>query len=132
MRRHVDWQAVDEGGEVGPVVMVEAAQEVLVGLAVARVPRDDDARDELQDLAGAQYGPAVEQRRTDRALRGSVRAANGIVLVAPGDLHSVQLPAGGRRQRRCRGLMGACGLAMGRSGNTCQDGGPCSGLGPTA
>ena len=36
----VDRHAVDETGEVGAVVQVEPAQQVLVGLALAGVDRD--------------------------------------------------------------------------------------------
>jgi hypothetical protein len=95
MRRHVDRQAVDAGREVGAVVEVEAAQEVLVGLAVARVLRDDEAGHELEHLARAQGGAALQQLGADHALRGCVGAAHRVVVMAAGDLDLVELRGNG-------------------------------------
>lgn len=46
----VDGQPVDEEGEVGAVVGVEPAKEVLLGLAAALVLVDDEPRDQAQDV----------------------------------------------------------------------------------
>jgi hypothetical protein len=49
------------------VVEVEAAQEVLVGLARAGVPGGDDARSVLDQVAGAQAQALAELGRTGHA-----------------------------------------------------------------
>jgi hypothetical protein len=69
VRRHVDRHAVDPGREVGAVVEVEAAQVVLVGLAVAAVLRDDDAGNEFEHLGGPQRRPALDQLATSPCQR---------------------------------------------------------------
>jgi hypothetical protein len=94
MRRHVDGHAVDAGGEVGAVVEVEAEQEVLVGLAVARVLRDDEAGHELEHLARALRRAAAQQLALDDPLRRRIGRAHRVVVVAGhGD---------GFLRRRCR------------------------------
>jgi hypothetical protein len=60
VRRHVDRHAFHARQEVGAMVEVEAAQEQLVRLPVTRVLRDDQARNQLEDLAGAQERPVFE------------------------------------------------------------------------
>jgi hypothetical protein len=104
VRRHVDRHAGDEGREVGAVVEVEAAQEVLVRLAVAAVLRDDHAGHELEQLGRAQRGPALDQLGRDRALAGRVGAADGVVVVADhgdrGELHRLAHRNRGDGQQR--------------------------------
>jgi hypothetical protein len=95
--RHVDRQALHPGGEVGAVVEVVAAQEVLVGLAVAGMLRDDEARHRLKHLAGTQQRQVGQPLAADGALRGGIRRADAVVVVA-GHLHV--LHAGGRLRRR--------------------------------
>ena len=58
------------------MVEVEAAQEVLVGLAVAAVLRHDEARNGLQQLAGAQHRTGFELRARDRALARGFNVAD--------------------------------------------------------
>ena len=70
VRRHVHRHASDRRREVGAVIEVEAAQVVLVGLALAAVLADDDARDGFEDFAGPHDRPRVELPRGDRALAG--------------------------------------------------------------
>ena len=65
---HVDRHALDPGLEIGAVIEVEAADEVLVRLAVARVLGDDQTRDGLEQLALAGDRPKPEIRRTDSPL----------------------------------------------------------------
>ena len=65
--------------EVGAVIEVEAAQEVLVGLALAAVLRDDDARHGLEHFAVAHERPLVELLRGDRALARRLRDADEIL-----------------------------------------------------
>ena len=112
MGGHVDRHAVDAGSEVGAVVEVEAAQEVLVGLAVARVLGDDQAGHELEHFAGAQGRAALQQLAVDHALRGGVRSADSIVVVAALDLDT--LGSGG--------LGGGWGLGAGSGASQRGDG----------
>ena len=51
VRRQVKRHIVEEYGEIRAVVEIEAAQEILVGLAAAGVLRDDDAGHRLQDFS---------------------------------------------------------------------------------
>ena len=86
VRRHVDGRARDPGGEVGAVVDVEAPHVVLVGLALAAVLADHDARDRLEHLARAVHGPLLDLLRGDDAHRARLRqaeeAVHGLVQVA--------------------------------------------------
>jgi hypothetical protein len=69
MRGHVHGHAVDAGGEIGAVIEIEPAQEVLVRLAAAAVLSDDQPGHDFEQLARAQHGAQVELfrgRDTDR------------------------------------------------------------------
>ena len=105
VRRHVDRHAVDEGREVGAVVEVEAAQVVLVRLAVAAVLRHDHAGHELEHLGRPQGRPALDQLRGHGAGAGRVGAADGVEIVAA-HLRRRQLlrcaRVGDRGRGRCR------------------------------
>jgi len=79
---HVDGHAVDKGREVGAVVEVEAAQEVLVGLAVAAVLGDDHAGHEFEHLGRAQGRAAFDQPGCDGALAGRIGCAHRVVVIA--------------------------------------------------
>jgi hypothetical protein len=68
MRVHVHGNAIDAGGQVGAVIQVEAAQEILVGLAIARVLSDHESGNGFEQLAGAHHGTRLELRARDRAL----------------------------------------------------------------
>ena len=65
MGRHVDGHAVDPDREIGAVVKVEAAQEILVGLALAGVLGDDQAGHGFKRLAGPQEGHGIHLRAAD-------------------------------------------------------------------
>ena len=54
MRRHVDRDAGDRAREIGPVVELEAAQIVLVGLPLAAVLADHEPRNILEHLSRPQ------------------------------------------------------------------------------
>ena len=62
VRRQVKRHAVEEYGEVCAVVEIEAAKEILVGLAAAGVLRDDHARNSLQDFCRTKNRTIVELR----------------------------------------------------------------------
>jgi hypothetical protein len=53
VRRHVDRHAIDKAGEIGAMIEIEAAKEILVGLAAARMLRGDDAGHVLDQFADA-------------------------------------------------------------------------------
>ncbi len=65
--------------EVGAVVEVEAAHEVLVRLAVAGVLRDDQARHGLEQLAFARDRPRAQVGCADVSLRRTARRADQVV-----------------------------------------------------
>jgi len=91
---HVHRHAVDRRGEVGPVVEVEAAQEILVGFAVAAVLGDDEPRHHFQHLARAQQRTALEFLRGHGALARRIRIADQLLLAAGDDDHFLQIPGG--------------------------------------
>ena len=76
VRRHVHRRAGHRHREIAAVIEVEAAQEILVGLALAAVLRDDHARHRLEHFALAHDRPHVELTRGDRALAGRLRDAD--------------------------------------------------------
>jgi CopG family transcriptional regulator, nickel-responsive regulator len=78
VRAHVDGHAVDGDGEVGAVVQVEAAQEVLVGLALAAVLGDDEAGRGLQQFPRAVDGAGLELGGQHHALARRLRLADSI------------------------------------------------------
>ena len=120
MARHVHRHAVDEGGEVGAVVQVEAAQEVLVRLTVAAVLGDDHPRHELQHLGLAQDRAALDQLGVHHALAGGIGRADRIVVVAlhrhGGQFGDVRLGGFGSPGRcaglGCPGVRGVCGAGQ--------------------
>ena len=63
MCRHVDRHAVDGDGEIGAVIEIEAAQEILVGFAFAGMLGDDQARHRLKQLATRGRARSVPRRR---------------------------------------------------------------------
>ena len=100
---HVHRHAQDEGGEVAAVVEVVAAQEVLVGLAVAAVLGDGHAGHRLQQLGRAQQRAQRQALDADLALGGAARFAE---LRAAADADGVQRARwvglrGGVRRRCC-------------------------------
>ncbi len=72
--RPVDRHAIDEAGEVRAVVEVEATHQVLVGLALARMDRDHQARHGLVEL------PNAVDRPQDNFLTGYRPLAGGHCL----------------------------------------------------
>ena len=66
VQRHV----IHKGREVGAVVQIEPAHEVLIGLTAARVLRDDQTRNRLQDLARTKERTLPQLHRARHADRG--------------------------------------------------------------
>ena len=85
MRRHVERHAVEERREVGAVVQIEPAHEVLIGLTAARVLRDDQTRDRLQDLARAEQRTLPQLHRARHADGGRIGDPKQAVLPAHDD-----------------------------------------------
>ena len=111
--------AVDPGGKVGPVVEIETTEVILVRLAVAAVLADDQSGNELEDLAGPQQRPVLDQLRGDRPLARGVGRPDAVVVMAGHD--------GGRElalRRLCRAGGGRLCCGMRRAGEGCRDHGP--------
>ena len=89
VRAHIDGHARDVGREIGPVVEIEAAQEILVRFAGAAVLRDDHARNVFQNLAGAQQRPIVDQLRCYDTCAGRIHGPDCIFVVAD-HFHGIQ------------------------------------------
>ena len=106
VRRHVDRHALEPRLEVGAVVEVEAANEVLVRLAVAGVLRDDEARDRLEQLAFSRQWAKAEVGRADVSLGGGRCDADEIVRT-PGNLNDAERS----RSAAVRGDSGAVALS---------------------
>src|SRR5450631_2030331 len=73
VRGQVDGHAVHGEGEVGAMIQIESAQEILVRLAIAGVLGDHEAGNGLHDLATAEQG---------RSLRSSAPTAPSEALTA--------------------------------------------------
>jgi hypothetical protein len=111
MRREIERHSVQPRLEVGSVVEVEAAHEVLVRLAVARMLRHDHPRHRLQQLAFARDRAEPELGGADAARRGAHRHAAKVVAAAHHFDGVERQPARGVRLRR--GLPGLRGRAGG-------------------
>ena len=85
MRRHVERHAVEERREVGAVVQIEPAHEILVGLTSAGVLRDDQARHRLQDLARAEQRTLPQLHRARHTDGGRIGDPKQAVLPAHDD-----------------------------------------------
>src|SRR5439155_1583900 len=71
--------------EVGTVIEVEPAQEVLVGLPSSAVLRDDEARHQFQYLAWSKDGSVLDQLAGDPAGARGVGSSDRVLVMA-GDL----------------------------------------------
>lgn len=85
MCAHVDRRTIDKACEVGAVVEIETAKEVLVGLAAARMLRCDHAGYVLHQLSGAGDRHILEIGIADRALRTGLGNADGFEAAAIDD-----------------------------------------------
>ena len=104
MGRHVDRHAGEIDGKVGTVIQVEPAQEILVGLAVAAMLRDDHARHEFEHFAGPQHRPGLDAFGSHAALAGCVGAADsGVVMAEHVDSGSIEFVADGHARHQPAG-----------------------------
>ena len=110
MGGHVDRYAGDVDTEIRAVVEVEAADEVLVGLAAPGMLGGDDAGGRLEELARAQNRPPGEVEAAGRALVGRDRDAGQLV----GALADVYLVIDEERLRCLFSLSVRCRI-LGRS-----------------
>ena len=89
VRGHVDRHALESRLEIRAVIEVEAANEVLVRLPVARVLRDDEAGHGLEQLALARDWAEAQVRGADVAL-GSRRGDADEVIDTAQDLDGAE------------------------------------------
>jgi len=82
VRRHVDRDTVDRGREIGPMIELETAQVILVGLAFPAVLTDDQTGDLFKDLARAEQRTIGDLLCVDGA-RGRGRSGSDEVGRAP-------------------------------------------------
>jgi len=75
----IDWHSLEACLKVGAVVEVEAADEVLVCLALAGVLRHDESGDDLQQLAIAHDSSQSKVGDSHATFRGRVRDAAEVV-----------------------------------------------------
>ena len=101
VRHHVDRHAVDRQREVGAVVGVEAAQEVLVRLAAARVLHHHQPGRDAQDVLHAADRPQLEVAVPDRERRRGADRRCAFTTVSVGG--SGGRGRGGRREEGERG-----------------------------
>ncbi len=69
VRRQIHRHPVEKRREIGAVIEVESAQEILVRLPAAGVLGDDHAGDGLQNFPRPEQGTGLQLRGADRALR---------------------------------------------------------------
>ncbi len=62
---HIDRHAVDRDGEIGAVIEIETAQEILVGLAVPAVLGDDQTRHDFERFRGPRQWSGVDSFAAD-------------------------------------------------------------------
>ena len=91
---HVHRRAIDRHGEIAAVIEVEAAQEILVGLPLAAMLRDDHARDRLEHLCLAHERADVELPRRDRPLARRLGDADQVLrrILDVGQIRERPLP----------------------------------------
>ena len=73
MGAHVDRHVVEPDIDIGAMVEIEAAQEILVGLALAAMLGDDQPRHDLERFAHAIDGLLLDLLTGDHPLRRGVR-----------------------------------------------------------
>ncbi len=76
MRWHVDRNPRDAHGKIGPVIQIEPAQVVLIGLPLAAVLTNHQPRHRFEHLARARYRPGFQLSCCDGALRCRAGDAN--------------------------------------------------------
>ncbi len=75
---HVGGHTINEGGEIGAVIEIETAQEILVCLTLTRMLGSDQTGNGLEHLASAQNRPEVEIAIAHDARRPGVGDADKV------------------------------------------------------
>ncbi len=127
--RPVDGHVVDEVGDIGAVVEVVAPHQILVGLALAGMDGDHQARGGLKQLSDAVHRAEFEFLLGHRALAGGLGHANQVhprgrhdhVADYRGGLLVGRRHGGLGRGGRLRG--GRCGRRLGEGRTANGDGG---------
>ena len=102
MSRHVDGHAVYFDGEIGAVVKIEAAQEILIGLTLSGMLGDDQAGHDLQRLADTRerHGVHLLAGEAYRAGGGGLQGSDAVGRGAGrGGACANASPSGGRLVR---------------------------------
>jgi hypothetical protein len=73
VRAHVDGNAVDADGEIGSMIEVETAQEILIRLALSAMLRNDDAGHIFENFSSAVRRARLDLITADHALTRRVR-----------------------------------------------------------
>jgi hypothetical protein len=79
VRRQVQWHPVEGKCDIRAVVEIEAAKKVLIGLAAARMLRDHDAGNRLQNLSRTKNGTILDFFCAHGSLGGGLGNAGKIV-----------------------------------------------------
>ena len=109
VRRQIQRHAVEENGEIRAVIEIEAAKEILVGLAAAGVLRDDHARNRLQNFSGTKNRTILNFRCAHGSLAGRLGDSDEAILTAlhvysgAHGAHGQRDPQPGRRLSGCYG-----------------------------
>jgi hypothetical protein len=101
MGAHVDRHAVERDIDIGAVIEVEAAQEILVGLALAAVLRGDQSRHDLEHFADPRPRLLFDLFPGDSSLRRGIRREKCRICWS-GYAHL------GERDRSFPGILGFC------------------------
>src|SRR5581483_11307294 len=114
VRGHVEWHVIEFRRQISPMIQIEGAQKVLIGLSLAGVLRDNEPGNVLEDRARPQQWLTGKLILTDVAGRGcrdvtdpggndgdlwKARFAGGSYCVAP--------CAVSQEEHRCPGEMAA-------------------------
>ena len=105
VKRHI----VEENGDIGAVVEIEAAKEILVGLAAAGVLRDDEAGNRLQYFSRAKNRTILDFLCAHRSLGARFGNSDKIILPAlhiDGRAHRAHYQRDAQRGRRTDGPYG--------------------------
>ena len=119
VRAQVQRHAVEDRREVGAVIEVEAAQEILVRLAAAGVLHGDHARHGFEQLGDAQHRPHEQVGAADGALARCLGRADELEAAAEHDDLFEASPCA-RRRRLCGAAGGWVLLAEGDRGRQRQ------------
>src|SRR5262249_20116350 len=82
VRGEVQGHIVEENGEVGTVVEIEAAKKILVGFAAAGVLGDDDTGNRFQDFSRTTNGTSLDFGSAGGSLGGGIGNPDEAIVAA--------------------------------------------------